>query len=430
MADPKAPSEGFKTGGWYEGRQYWGGTFSEPGQIHPSSNQPGAGQTVSKEVVQQTDPANWGYIQQQRQAQGLPKAQEEVTPYLNDFQDTLLKESGAPEVRIPTMEELKSELSPSIAYPGALDRVGKFEELRASYGVSDLEKQLTDLKGQEDDLYAEFREQRFTEKGKPVPLGVIEGRISEEERQYLERTDYLGRQVARITDELNTKYGIISTMMNLMGLDYQDAVGRYETEFNQNLQMYNIILGQEKEARSAYEADRAAASANLTMFYNAITSGNVNYSSLGADQKIMINKLEAQAGLPVGFMATIKMDADANILFTTSNEGITQVGIRNADGTISVESHGTRISSTGSVSDTKNIRRQFNEASVGSNFPDLVNKFASSMSLEEIYNAYANTDRGRDYGKPIENSQEIKLLYKVARGEMTPEEARAELEGY
>lgn len=72
----KAPSGGFQQGGWYNGRQYWGGTLSEPGQIHPSSDQQGAGQDVSKEVVQQTNPANWDYIQQQKQqAQQKP-----VTP--------------------------------------------------------------------------------------------------------------------------------------------------------------------------------------------------------------------------------------------------------------------------------------------------------------------------------------------------------------
>lgn len=69
----KAPSGGFQTGGWYSGRQYWNGTLSEPGQIHPSSNQQGAGQAVSQEVVQQTAPQNWNYIQQEQQkAQANP----------------------------------------------------------------------------------------------------------------------------------------------------------------------------------------------------------------------------------------------------------------------------------------------------------------------------------------------------------------------
>lgn len=54
-------------GGWYDGQQLFGGTLSAPGVINAKSPQQGAGQAVSKEVVQQTNPANWQYIQQQQQ---------------------------------------------------------------------------------------------------------------------------------------------------------------------------------------------------------------------------------------------------------------------------------------------------------------------------------------------------------------------------
>lgn len=51
---PTAPAGGFQQGGWYNGRQYWNGTFSQPGQINPLSDQVGAGQMVSPEVNAQT----------------------------------------------------------------------------------------------------------------------------------------------------------------------------------------------------------------------------------------------------------------------------------------------------------------------------------------------------------------------------------------
>lgn len=54
-------------GGWYDGQQLFGGSLSAPGVINAKSPQQGAGQAVSKEVVQQTNPANWQYIQQQQQ---------------------------------------------------------------------------------------------------------------------------------------------------------------------------------------------------------------------------------------------------------------------------------------------------------------------------------------------------------------------------
>jgi hypothetical protein len=44
-------------GGWYDGRQFWGGTLSDPGVINNQSNQVGAGQAVSSEVNRQSDAA-------------------------------------------------------------------------------------------------------------------------------------------------------------------------------------------------------------------------------------------------------------------------------------------------------------------------------------------------------------------------------------
>lgn len=420
----KAPAGGFKTGGWYRGRQYWGGTLSDPGVLHPSSDQPGAGGAAF------VAPKDVSFIQSERAKAGLsarPTSKEQVTPFLNQLQDNIFDASSKPKVKQPTVAEIKEAVTPTTGLPTLLDRGKRFEELRAEYGVAQLEESLTGIKDEIEGEFALLREQRGIEEGKPVALNVIAGRISEEERTAQERIDFLGRQQNRIVDELNTKYNVIGQFMSFYSLDYADAVSRYDQEFTRNLDMYRIVLGQGDKALDQWNADRAAASSNLTMFVNAATAGNIDYGSLSAEQKMQISKLEIQAGVPIGFIASVKKDVDADIIFTTSNEGVTQIGFRNADGSIRVESHGTRV--PGSGSDTKSTRQQFKDASEGSNFPDLVNQFASSMSLEEIYKAYANTDKGRKFGKPVENPREIKLLYRVSRGEITPQEAREELEG-
>ena len=429
----KAPQGGFKTGGWNEGRQYWGGTLSDPGVEHPSSGKPTSGKRVSKEVLRQTSVAaglapgaHETFISSQRN--GRPQTKEAVTPYLNQLQENIFDAASKPKVKQPTVAEVKEAVTPTTGLPTLLDRGKRFEELRTEFGVAQLEESLIGIK---DEIEAEFnllRKQRGIEEGKPVALGVIAGRITEEERTAQERIDFLGRQQNRIVDELSTKYNVIGQFMTFYGEDYADAVGRYDAEFTKNMEMYKLVLGQGDKALDQWNADRAAASSNLTMFVNAVTEGNIDYSSLSPEQKMQISKLEVQAGLPVGFIASVKKDADADIIFTTSNKGVTQVGFRNADGSIRVESHGTRING-GAITDPKNIRRQFTEASEGSNFPDLVEQFATSMNLEEIYNAYANTDRGRKYGRPIEDSRVIKMVYEVARGNMTEEEALEELEG-
>ena len=314
----KPPSGGFKTGGWYSGRQFWGGTLGDPGVIHPSSDQPGAGGAAY------TAPKDVAYIRSEREKAGLsarPTAQDQVTPYLNAFQGDIFKAAEAPAVKIPTMEELKKELAPGIPYPEPLKRVEEFKALRLEYGVADLEKSLTDIKAQIDEEFALLREQRGIEEGKPVPLGVIAGRITEEERTAQERIDFLGRQQTRITDELNTKYSLISTFINLMGLDYGDAVDRYDNEFKNNVTMYNIISGKEELALTQFERDKTAARANLQIYTNAISEGNLTYADMSADQKLMITKLEVQSGFPVGFISNLKMSVKDRLLNVNDKTG-------------------------------------------------------------------------------------------------------------
>ncbi len=328
-------------GAWYSGQRYLNGQLLAPGEHQP-------GQRVSSEVIAQTNPNNVAYVEQKRNE---PTSQNAVTPFLNDFQTNLFNTSTSPAVRIPTMDELKTELEPKGGAPPLLNRIEEFEKLRTTYDVATLEKSLNDMKAQEEELVAEFRKLKGVEEGKPVALNVITGRVTEEERAYNERLDTLGRQKSRVVDELNTKYSLINTYMNFMGLDYQDAVAAYDREYKKNLDMYGIIVGREDAARSAYESDRAAASANLTMFTNLITKGNLDLSQMSADQKVLMSKLEVQAGLPPGFMSTIKKDANADIIFTTTNKGVTQVGIRNADGTVKVESYGKPTGDGGGADD-------------------------------------------------------------------------------
>ena len=331
----KPPAGGFKVGGWYSGRQYWGGTLSEPGVIHPSSDQPGAGGQAY------VAPKDVAYIAAERaKPSPTPTTKEEVTPYLDTFQQDLFKTAQAPETKIPTMEELKTELAPTTPAPTPLKRIEEFEKLRTTYGVADLEESLTTIKDQitaEQDL---LREQRGIEEGKPVPMGVIAGRVSEEERVANIRLDALGRQQARIVDELNTKYALINTYMNFMGLDYQDAVSAYDKEFTRNLQLYDIIAGARKEARSVFEYDQTAARANLQIYMNAITSGNMTYDNMSSDQKLMVSKLEIQSGLPIGTIASMQLSAKDKIL--AFSEDKTQAWVIGDDGKMKVIQTGMR----------------------------------------------------------------------------------------
>jgi len=316
----KAPAGGFQDLGWYSGRQYIGGTLSEPGVIHPSSPQSGAGQAVSKEVVQQTNPANWDYIQSEKtKATATPTTPAELSSTLDKFQATTFASANTSAPKIATMEELKATLAPTAPAPTPLNRVAEYTKLQETYKTADLEKSLNDLKAQEDEAVAALRQQTQAERGKPVAQGVIEGRVSEETRIAQENLDFIGRQKTRVVDELNTKYNIINTYMNLIGLDYNDAVSRYDSDFAKNIQIYGIIQKQGEAALTQHNIEVNNAKANLQIYANAISAGNLNVNSLTGDQKLMLNKLEIQSEMPVGFISNLGMSAKDR-LFAVSDD--------------------------------------------------------------------------------------------------------------
>jgi hypothetical protein len=334
-----------------------------------------------------------------------PTTQEQVAPYLSNFQKGLFDEVEKPKVKVPTMEELKTELAPEVDYPEPLGRVEKFEELRLEYGLADLEKSLSDIKAEIDEEFALLRQQRGIEEGKPVPMGVIAGRISEEERTAQERIDFLGRQKTRITDELNTKYSLVNTYMNLMGLDYDDAVNRYDTEFKNNVTMYNIISGKEEAALTQLERDRTAARSNLQIYVNAITGGNLTYADMSADQKLMINKLEVQSGLPSGFISNLKMSVNDRLVSVNDKTG--EALMVDENGNFNVVQTG--MTPTPASGDTKVTEQDYKEALTedvreSKNLDSLMKFYSTYLDPKYILKIY---DINSPFGKHKETDKQL-----------------------
>ena len=132
MKDPAgqpAPQGGFKTGGWYGGYQYWNGTFaSQAGQIHPASDQQGAGETVSEEVNIQGDVA-------QGQVEGTNQA------YINE--QNAVNTPNTPGLSMPGSSTSGSNTpgsSSALAQPQEdVDFTAIYKNIQQNSGVADLQ---------------------------------------------------------------------------------------------------------------------------------------------------------------------------------------------------------------------------------------------------------------------------------------------------
>lgn len=347
--------------------------------------------------------------------------------YLQSFQETAMKslsELKPPEV--PTFEELKNNLTPDTPAPTPINRVATREALRTSLGVGDLETELNTIKTEETRITDELRALTGSEEGKPVAMNVISGRISEEERVAQQRLDAVIRQKNSVINELNTKYNVINTYVQDLGLDYQDAVTAYNADFERNYKIQSMVTDMANTSftqrldvlktgwdmtmdtvqlqQQIKQANIDNARANLSTMVNAITSGNMTYDGMSDDQKLQVQKLEVQSGLPVGTVSRMGISEKDKILAFSSDN--TQAWVVGGDGKMKVISTGLTKSSGGTAGEreaqakNETLNKVKAAAAHGATLNELISMYAgtSGVTATDVYEAY-NSSSSWGYAK-------------------------------
>jgi hypothetical protein len=307
----------------------------------------------------------------------------------------------------PLYQNIKSMLEPNTPYPTAINRVQEFTQLREQQGLGDLETNLNDLKAQQKAEYAQLQTNKAAEFGKPVAMNVIAGRVSEQERTATERLDAIQRQISYVSDQLTTGYNLINTIMGFENLDYQDAVTKYNTEFQKNLSTIQIVQGIAKDTVTIAQQQQQQATANLQIYANAISSGNLDPSTLSSDQKTQLAKLEVQSGLPVGFISSLQMSTKDKIISTSTSNGVTSVVMADAQGNLTIKKVGTPTSST--PANTQALKDLKADVSGGITLDAAIKKYGT-LSPDLVYSTY---NEGSPYGKAKESAADLKTKYNI-----------------
>lgn len=216
----KAPASGFQEGGWYAGRQYWGGQFSDPGVINPLSNQQGAGQAVSKEVnaasaAQQGVSAQQleSYLQQQRDIQ----TKQNIQPS-NSVQ--------APTSELHTGAGTSENAAATYAAPTtSLNLPDLYKSLYDSQGISELELSLNEKAKAYSDAQTKINDNPFLSEGNRT------GRIQKLTNDY-------NNSVKNDQDLLTMKKQDIATQLDLATKQFDIE----STSAKQALDQFNVLL--------------------------------------------------------------------------------------------------------------------------------------------------------------------------------------------
>lgn len=257
---------------------------------------------------------------------------------------------GVPSDLTTSLDYYSKILNPTEKAPEAFNATKTLEDLRKKYGVADQEAELNKLKAEEDQLLAEQEQNVHYQQGKPVSMGVIQGRVSEVERAAKERLDFIGRQKQIIYDGLQTAYGVIQQTMDAGNMDYQNAQKKYNDDFNRNLQIMGVIRGVNQDALTAEEKAKDNALSNLQIMFNNLSEGNLKFSDMSPEQQTAWQKIEAQAGLPIGTIEQVGNRNPSGKIISSSTRDVGGVKYFDAivqmpDGSLKVDT--VKVGSTG-----------------------------------------------------------------------------------
>lgn len=206
-----APKDGFQQGGWYSGRQYWNGTLSDPGVIHPESNQVGAGNAVSAEVNAQS-----------AAAQGVTPQQ--LNSYL-DMQRNNQSASGFPAGSGQGFGASGANTGAGVgaSTPQALNLTNLYDNLYKNSGVSDLEKSLSEKEKQYAEVKAGINDNPWLSEATRL------GRVAKLDEKYQNEAQSLKNDIATKKADIETKLNLELKQFDINSQAAQQALNQFNT---------------------------------------------------------------------------------------------------------------------------------------------------------------------------------------------------------
>lgn len=185
-----------------------------------------------------------------------------------------------------------------------------FTTLREQYGIENIETGINEYKNLIRNEELLLKSQKNYARGQTVRQGVIEGRVDQVTRDRMETIDWYKNNVSFLTDQANSAYSFINTLVQLNKMDYDTAKEQYQTDFNNRLNIYSALKTQEKDERDfQYQLNQdkiKMASTNLSMYVDLISKGQLKWSNLSDTEQTAIHKMEVESGLGSGFLSTVK----------------------------------------------------------------------------------------------------------------------------
>ncbi len=219
-----------------------------------------------------------------------------------------------------------------------------FENEKKKLGIDNLETQAANIDSQIEQVKANLLTQADKAGENLVSMTEIGREKGALQREADRQIALLTVQKNAIQRQLANKLNTMRMVMDLTNKDFTNTSNYYQSEYNKEKDLYNIVNNQENKELTADERLKSDARSNLAIIYNALKDGQLSYDDLNTDQKNKIFELETQAGLPIDFLSKLKKAEPKKKIQTvttrTDSKGNTyfDVLLKGADGALTVKS--------------------------------------------------------------------------------------------
>ena len=249
-------------------------------------------------------------------------------------------------------KNIESDLMGGNKAPKKISLLDEYKKQQKEAGLDDLSQLINDLKSQEKDVQANLRINKFDQEGKPISMGVIEGRQGELTRQAREELDFIQRQKDYAVNEYNSKLSTINTIMKYTEKDYENSVKDYEREFTMRKSLYNMAseeydaeLKAEKQDYDIFREAQKDARANGEIVVTTAAKAGKTFKDMDEETQLQLSQWGVQSGLgkdffknmfdvayekPVLTTITSKDKSHATIIFKDGTTKMIKTGIYDA----------------------------------------------------------------------------------------------------
>jgi len=192
--------------------------------------------------------------------------------------------------RAQLLEQVKKEILPATGLPEAPSTAEERIRLRAEQGIVNDEQDLNDLRNESRLAQEEMRQFKAKTGAGMTEFGRL-GAVSETERNLSFRLEGLALREQSLVERINTKNSYINQAIQDQQTDYQNALNKWNTEFQVNSKINDVVNTQLDDIQKD-------AINTITTIQNLMKDSGVAYEDWPEEMKIQAQNAALKAGLP------------------------------------------------------------------------------------------------------------------------------------